>query len=90
MFCSQCEKEYCKCAKNHEYFLKEYTAFREIMCSTKYSFEQKTEAHERLLAIYMLVKFDNKENEKLRVHIITTIDIEFAKRMSYELFMFKE
>jgi hypothetical protein len=89
MTCSQCTDEYCKCVKNHEYFLATYSAFRKIMCSKEYSPCRKNEAYEYLLYVYIMTEHDDDTNQKIRVRIITMVNEEFSRRMSHELFMFK-
>jgi hypothetical protein len=61
---------------NHEYFLDEFNKFREIMCSTEYSINQKQAAHHGLLRVYMNVKRDNPENEKLRQQAMEMLQAE--------------
>ena len=65
-----------------EYLLKEYHAFRDIMCSTKYSIEQKQDAYQGLLFVYVNA---NLICEDRTIRMMDALDIEFARRISYEI-----
>lgn len=76
---------------DYDYFLKEYHAFRGIMCSTEYSFEQKDDAYKGLLQVYIMVGNSSSdgvtdEDRETIVQIMSNLDTEFAVRMSHELF----
>jgi hypothetical protein len=67
---------------DHEYFLKEFHAFRKIMCSTEYSPEQKYDAWEGLLRVYFFCEGGDVE---VREQAIRMLMAEFPLRMSLEL-----
>lgn len=69
----------------HDYFLDEYHKFREIMCSTKYTPDQKFDAYGGLLRVYFLCVDD--ENSGLRETVIEMLQVEFPMRMGLEATM---
>lgn len=67
-----------------EYFLKEIHSFREIMCSTKYTLEQKTKAFEGLLYIY--IAMEDLDLDGPISHFFDTTVVEWERRSVYDLF----
>ena len=71
----------------HDYFLAEWHGFREIMCSTAYTPEQKFDAWGGLLSVFFACPFDDKENEESRRMCMKMLVVEFPMRMSLEASM---
>ena len=65
-----------------EYLLKEYHAFRKIMCSTEYTIEQKQAAYSGLLWVSMQ---NSVVLAEATINMMNALDIEFAYRISYEI-----
>ncbi len=63
-----------------DFFRQEYVRFREIMCSTAYSIEQKENAFRGLTMVYLNVPDDSCET------IWGSLVNEFSRRMTYETF----
>lgn len=70
---------------DHDYFLNEWHGFREIMCSTEYTPDNKFDAWTGLLRVYFLCPFDNAENEEQRKTCMDILNAEFPLRMGLEL-----
>jgi len=69
----------------HDYFLEEYHRFREIMCSTAYTPDQKHDAYGGLLAVYICCDDGTDEDRELRESAIEVLQLEFPMRMGLEL-----
>ena len=69
-----------------DYFSSEYMKFRDIMCSKKYTPEQKLDAWGGLLTVYVNVKTDNKEDKDTLLVRMQALKREFDMRLEYELF----
>lgn len=67
-----------------EYFFKEYHNFREILCSIKYSIEQKLDAFRGLFTVYVNVKTENKEEEKKIQIAMMDLKTETDMRLGYQ------
>jgi hypothetical protein len=78
---SSIDKEQC----NLEYFMAELQRFREVMCSTLYTMEQKDRAFEALSLLYVngyqLPKGDDEKFSKVFMHVSE----EWATRAAFEL-----
>lgn len=68
----------------HEYFMKEWHSFREIMGSTKYTMEQKQDAWTGLLCVSLRCTGtpEEEENQKTAMAILSA---EVPVRLGFEL-----
>jgi hypothetical protein len=64
-----------------EYFRTEMTRFREVMCSTKYTLEQKDKAFEGLTQCFVCLPPGNKD-ETFMYEVLLD---EWARRSAYEV-----
>ncbi|KKN69804.1 hypothetical protein LCGC14_0437500 [marine sediment metagenome] len=69
-----------------EYYRSEYVKFREIMCSKKYTPQQKIGAFGGLVMVYTHVKTTNKKDQESIIISMQALKIEFDMRLKYELF----
>lgn len=69
---------------DYKYFLGEFNSFRDVMCSTKYTKEQKENALQGLMFVYIRMKPGTKEEESLAQSAIDMLMVEFPMRMQYE------
>ena len=68
-----------------DYFLKEFVEFRKIMCSRKYTIEDKLKAYKALWFIYLNLKSDiSTDDEELCKDAMNALDIEFNMRIGYQ------
>lgn len=68
----------------HDYFLTEWHRFREIMCSTDYTPEQKLDAWGGLLYVYFMCESSPDEETKTRESAMRMLIVEFPMRMGLE------
>ena len=68
---------------DHEYFMKEWHSFREVMCSTDYSPEQKQDAWAGLLTAYIHCK--DEADRDIRQTAMEMLVVEFPLRLGLEL-----
>lgn len=73
--------------KTFNYFLEEYHKFRQILCSTKYTIEQKLNAWKGLLYVYVNVETENEKQENLMQTCMSAIQRETEMRTGMELFL---
>lgn len=66
-----------------DYFLSEFHKFREIMTSTEYSMEQKQDAFEGLLFVYVNVRCGEKDNETMK-RAMSMLVVELPLRLGLE------
>lgn len=68
-----------------EYFMGELNSFREVMCSTQYTMEQKDRAFEALSLLYVNgYQLPKGDDEKFTKAFMATSD-EWATRAAFEL-----
>ena len=67
-----------------DYFLKEYHAFREIMCSRKYTVEQKDKAFSGLTYVYFNIDPNDPKLETCR-SAYEALFHEFSMRQVYQI-----
>lgn len=67
-----------------DYFLKEYHTFREIMCSLKYTIEDKDEAFKGLTFVYFNIESDDPKLE-LCESAYAALTYEFPMRQACQL-----
>lgn len=71
-----------------DYFRQEYGDFRKIMCSANYSTEQKLDAFEALVFVYMNIDPSiSKEDESSCQIAMQSLKIEFDMRLGYQAVM---
>lgn len=69
-----------------KYYLQEYAKFREIMCSTEYTMEQKQNAFEGMARVYLLAETKDEQERGRVVSSFLALSEEFERRMLHELF----
>jgi len=67
-----------------DYYRDEYNKFREIMCSTKYTTEQKEDAFQGMAYVYLNTKTDNDKDKDALITSFQALTIEYEMRMLYE------
>ncbi len=70
-----------------EYFLKEIHFFRNIICSKEYSLEQKENAFEKLLHLYISIENLDKESP-IFIFFQATVE-EWERRCVLEMFQYR-
>jgi hypothetical protein len=69
-----------------KYFLKEYHKFREIMCSGAYDLEQKLDAFQGLVFVYMnITPNQSAEDEQICQTAMMGLNNELNMRLGYDL-----
>lgn len=67
-----------------DYYRSEYNRFREVMCSTEYTREQKEDAFQGIALVYFNAKTDNKEDNDALIISFQALVMEYEMRMLYE------
>jgi hypothetical protein len=70
--------------QSFDYFRSEYTAFRNIMCSTEYSPEEVEDAYRGLFLVYLNLKVDDKQEKIVESTMVALAD-EYSRRSVYAL-----
>ncbi len=65
--------------QSREFFVKDYHRFREVMCSTKYTTEQKESSFESLATSYLRCHLTESD-----VQLFTSVSLEWEMRKMYE------
>ena len=68
---------------DHDYFMKEFHGFREIMCSTAHTPEQKQDAWAGLLTAY--IHCEDEVDRDIRRTAMEMLVVEFPLRLGLEM-----
>ncbi len=68
-----------------DYFKKEYLNFREVMCSTKYTVEQKSDALRGLLTVYVNIELKDGDDPDFATNMVDALLSEYDMRIAYEI-----
>ena len=67
-----------------EKFLEEYHTFYEMLCSTKYTVDEKREAYTNIMMLSTRVKTETPEEEEQVQMVLNLMAIEVPMRLFYE------